>query len=193
MSHLHLQLPGGDSLQLGGNGALQSVSNQSQTLTAVVGNSQDLALHRLPVHPVTLEEAETGGKEQKGRWRGKTAKGKEGAREETWEVNSLQKGGGQRIQFSNMTSSYYWGQRSVRPDSLTNVSSRNKTEKHTKMQTKTPKSLFMIFHKYFTLNLFTLRSGLFTAYRKDENKSESQLDQLKLMDRSMIFFFPARE
>ena len=58
MSHLHLQLPGGDGLQLGGNGALQSVSNQSQTLTAVVGNGQDLALHRLPVHPVTLEEAE---------------------------------------------------------------------------------------------------------------------------------------
>lgn len=35
-SHLHLQLPGGDGLQLGGNGALQRVSNQNQTLTAVV-------------------------------------------------------------------------------------------------------------------------------------------------------------
>lgn len=60
MSHLHLQLLGGGGLQLGGNGALQSVSNQNQTLTAVVGNGQNLTLHRLPVHPVTLQWTESG-------------------------------------------------------------------------------------------------------------------------------------
>lgn len=36
VSHLHLQLLGGNGLQLGGNGALQRVANQNQTLTAVV-------------------------------------------------------------------------------------------------------------------------------------------------------------
>lgn len=55
VSYLHLQLLGRGSLQLGGNGALKSVSNQNQTLTAVVGHSENLTLHRLPVHPVTLQ------------------------------------------------------------------------------------------------------------------------------------------
>lgn len=55
-SHLHLQLFGGGGLQLGGNGALQRVSNQRQALAAVVGNGQHLTFHRLPVHPVTLQE-----------------------------------------------------------------------------------------------------------------------------------------
>lgn len=55
-SHLHLQLLGGGGLQLGGNGALQRVSNQRQTLAAVVGNGQNLTFHGLPVHPVALQE-----------------------------------------------------------------------------------------------------------------------------------------
>lgn len=64
VSHLHLQLLGVGGLQLGGNGALQSVSNQSQTLTAVVWNGENLTLHRLPVHPVTLQGKEEGGKSE---------------------------------------------------------------------------------------------------------------------------------
>lgn len=55
-SHLHLQLFGGGGLQLGGNGALQRVPNQRQALAAVVRNGQNLTFHRLPVHPVTLQE-----------------------------------------------------------------------------------------------------------------------------------------
>lgn len=55
-SHLHLQLLGGGGLQLGGNGALQRVSNQRQTLAAVVGNGQHLTFHGLPVHPVALRD-----------------------------------------------------------------------------------------------------------------------------------------
>lgn len=55
-SHLHLQLLGGGGLQLGGNGALQRVSNQRQTLAAVVRNGQNLTFHGLPVHPVALRE-----------------------------------------------------------------------------------------------------------------------------------------
>lgn len=56
VSHLHLQLLGGGGLQLGGNGALQRVSNQRQALAAVVGNGQNLTFHGLPVHPVALWE-----------------------------------------------------------------------------------------------------------------------------------------
>lgn len=67
-SHLHLQLLGGGGLQLGGNGALQSVSHQSQALTAVVGNGQNLALHGLPVHPVALQRKGGGeGEKREGR------------------------------------------------------------------------------------------------------------------------------
>lgn len=58
--HLHLQLLGGRGLQLVGNGALQSVPHQSQTLAAVVGNGQDLTLHGLPVHPITLQSQTAG-------------------------------------------------------------------------------------------------------------------------------------
>lgn len=53
-THLHLELLGAGGLQLGGHGALQSVSLQSQALAAVVGDGQNLTLHGLPVHPVTL-------------------------------------------------------------------------------------------------------------------------------------------
>lgn len=60
-SHLHLQLFGGGGLQLGGNGALQRVSNQRQALAAVVGDGQHLTFHRLPVHPVALQEGRAGG------------------------------------------------------------------------------------------------------------------------------------
>lgn len=56
MSHLHLQLFGGCGLQLGGDGALQRVSNQRQALAAVVGNGQNLTFHSFPVHPVALWE-----------------------------------------------------------------------------------------------------------------------------------------
>lgn len=55
LSHLHLQFLGGCCLQLSGNRALQRVSDQSQSLAAVVGHSQDLALHRLSVHPIALQ------------------------------------------------------------------------------------------------------------------------------------------
>lgn len=61
-SHLHLQLFGGGGLQLGGNGALQRVSNQRQALAAVVGNSQHLTFHGLPVHPVPLQEGRAKGR-----------------------------------------------------------------------------------------------------------------------------------
>lgn len=53
-AHLHLELLGAGGLQLGGDGALQSVSLQGQALAAVVGDGQNLTLHGLPVHPVTL-------------------------------------------------------------------------------------------------------------------------------------------
>lgn len=53
-THLHLELLGAGGLQLGGDGALQSVSLQGQTLAAVVGDGQNLTLHGLAVHPVTL-------------------------------------------------------------------------------------------------------------------------------------------
>lgn len=53
-AHLHLELLGAGGLQLGGDGALQSVSLQSQALAAVVGDGQNLTLHGLPIHPVTL-------------------------------------------------------------------------------------------------------------------------------------------
>lgn len=54
IAHLHLELLGAGGLQLGGDGALQSVSLQGQALAAVVGDGQNLTLHGLPVHPVTL-------------------------------------------------------------------------------------------------------------------------------------------
>lgn len=56
VSYLHLQLFGGGGLQLGGHGAFQGVSDQCQALAAVVRNGQNLTFHRLPVHPVTLQE-----------------------------------------------------------------------------------------------------------------------------------------
>lgn len=65
-SHLHLQLFGGGDLQLGGNGALQRVSNQRQTLAAVVGNGQHLTFHGLPVHPVPLQEGRARGGGERG-------------------------------------------------------------------------------------------------------------------------------
>lgn len=64
VSYLHLQLFGGGGLQLGGHGALQGVSHQRQALTAMVRNGQNLTFHRLPVHPVTLQER----KECEGEW-----------------------------------------------------------------------------------------------------------------------------
>lgn len=53
-THLHLELLGAGGLQLGGDGALQGVSLQRQALAAVVGDGQNLTLHGLAVHPVTL-------------------------------------------------------------------------------------------------------------------------------------------